>query len=373
MNIYVKESPQLKIQTLLPIINANISVMPFISVEALTHNDLVILSQYDLALMTDLRNYHTVIFEELFDAISRKITQEYYYNHDYYYLKKALQSAQNSNVTTLISGSSYGAKGIDLDSLENSINLSSISQDLYYSQELLYKACKTNSNIKNIVLCFGYYCFHFDLSLNKSVHEIERLSKVYYPLLQDSHNCLVLPPKQDFCIKNQIINIDYLLDNYASIQYNNGFFNDAYPRENFVVKSWEDKSKCWQNLSVEEQEIAGKIRAEAHNKHIAYMATLNENICLFQDFVHFCNNNSINLLIAIAPATKYYLHYLNPEFKNIFYSILDKVEGTVHLLDLSDCEDFDNYHDFNDADHLNEYGAKKLSHIISSVLHEINC
>ena len=34
------------------------------------------------------------------------------------------------------------------------------------------------------------------------------------------------------------------------------------------------------------------------------------------------------------PASSQYLKYLTPEYKNIFYSVLDKVDGTVHLLDL---------------------------------------
>ena len=56
----------------------------------------------------------------------------------------------------------------------------------------------------------------------------------------------------------------------------------------------------------------------------------------------------------------------------MFYSVLDKVDGTVHLLDLVEDSSFDNNFDFNDTDHLSDSGARKLSQMISSILHEIN-
>ena len=61
-----------------------------------------------------------------------------------------------------------------------------------------------------------------------------------------------------------------------------------------------------------------------------------------------------------------------PEYKNIFYSVLDKLDGTVHLLDLLEDSSFDNNFDFNDTDHLSDSGARKLSQMISSILNQIN-
>ena len=71
------------------------------------------------------------------------------------------------------------------------------------------------------------------------------------------------------------------------------------------------------------------------------------------------------------PATKAYLKYLNPEYKDIFYSVLDSIEGDIHLLDLSDDSFFDSNTDFNDTDHLNDSGAIKFTQVLSSVLEEI--
>ena len=78
------------------------------------------------------------------------------------------------------------------------------------------------------------------------------------------------------------------------------------------------------------------------------------------------------MLLTAMPASSQYLKYLTPEYKNIFYSVLDKVDGTVHLLDLVEDDSFDSSLDFNDTDHLNDSGARKLSQMISSILNEIN-
>ncbi|MFQ8980469.1 MAG: hypothetical protein ACLR6I_07935 [Waltera sp.] len=55
---------------------------------------------------------------------------------------------------------------------------------------------------------------------------------------------------------------------------------------------------------------------------------------MFQILFIFATTEVINLLLTTIPASSQYLKYLTPEYKNIFYSVLDKVDGTVHLLDL---------------------------------------
>ncbi len=50
-------------------------------------------------------------------------------------------------------------------------------------------------------------------------------------------------------------------------------------------------------------------------------------------------------------------------FKNGFYAALDRVKGTVHLLDLFDEASFTD-RDFNDTDHLSDSGAEKMTECI---------
>lgn len=372
MKIYVKESFKLSVRTVSPIFQDTVEVLPLLSLDDVSYQDIIMIAQCDADLIPPLNEYHVVVYEEFFEEFSTRIHQAYYDNHDYFYLKNALQDAKDPTISTLISGSSYGAFGIELAYMNHAINLSAISQDLYYSQKLLYQACESNKNIKNIVLCVGHYCFFSDLSLAKNPTELQRISKVYYPLLRDSHNCLILPPKADYSMQNSNIDFENILNRFAANDYQQGFFNEKRPRSQCATVVWEAYTKSWGELSTEEKEKAGKTRAESHNKIIQHTASFNENIGLFQEFVLFCNEKHINLLLTVMPVSSYYLKYLTPEYKDIFYTVLDNIEGTVHLLDLSEDENFDDNLDFNDTDHLNDSGAMKLSQIVTSILNEIN-
>ena len=249
MKIYVKESNNLSIQKVSIIFHDSVTIVPLISLEDVAYSDLIIVSQMDVSLMTGLEEYHVIVYEQFFQELSARVCQEYYNNHDYYYLKNALQQAQNTNVTTLISGSSYGAFGIDLSYIDNAVNLSSISQDLYYSIKLLRRACEANRNIKNIVLCVGHYCFFSDLSLAKTPSELQRISKVYYPLLHDSHNCLILPPQGEYYMQGNLVDFEKVINAYAAADYKDGFFNKSRPRNRCATVVWDAVSKSWSELS----------------------------------------------------------------------------------------------------------------------------
>lgn len=171
---------------------------------------------------------------------------------------------------------------------------------------------------------------------------------------------------------HNLIDLEKVINAYAATDYKDGFFNEKRPRNRCATVVWNEVLKSWSELSAEEKDQAGKTRAESHNKAIKHTASFNENLGVFQDFVYFCNDRGINLLLTAMPASSQYLKYLTPEYKNIFYSVLDKVDGTVHLLDLVEDSSFDNSFDFNDTDHLNDSGARKLSQMISSILNEIN-
>ena len=148
------------------------------------------------------------------------------------------------------------------------------------------------------------------------------------------------------------------------------FFNQDRPRKNFATKEWDDKLKSWSELSIDEKREAGKRRAGLHNRGIKRKSSFHENVIIFQDFLNFCSAREINVLLVIAPATSYYLENLNPEFKSEFYKVINDVDGIIHLLDLSDNEEFVD-EDFNDTDHLNDCGAKKFTLSIKTALEEI--
>lgn len=373
MEVYVKECSAMNLNTIKPWLKKTIDIKPFISLDAVKINDIVVISNTeDDDFYNNLSDYNILVYEEFSEKIISNISQEFQYNYDYYYLKNALSAAADPNITSIISGSSYGSFGIETSLLTNAVNLSLISQDLYYSLEGIYYTCSKNRNIKNIVLCVGYYYFFADLSKTQNTGEIQRVSKVYDPLYGDKHNCYLLPPPPaNVLYKSDVFDIQNILDIYTQKECIKGYFHNQRPRKTFATKEWNDKSKEWYQLSINEKEEAAKRRASLHNKSIKRENSLLENVELFQDFLKFCDSEKINLLLVVTPSTPYYLNCLLPDYKSIFYDFLNEVDGVIHLLDLAEDTRFSD-EDFNDTDHLNEKGAQKLTQIILNTLQEMN-
>lgn len=374
MTIYVKEGFAINLNSAMHWFKKNINIEPLRSLDAVKADDIIVISNAADEDFCDnnLSDYNVIIYEDFLEKISVNIVQEFRYNYDYYYLKNALCTAQNASITTVISGSSYGLLGIDTSLLSNAVNLSLISQDLYYSLKGIYSIYNINKNIRNIVLCVGYYYFFSDLSKTQNPDEIQRVSKVYDPLYADIHNCSLLPPpSRNILYKSDIFDIQNILDLYTQGEYLKGYFHNERPRKIYATKMWDDKSKEWNQLSIDEKEEAGKRRASLHNKIIKRENSLLENLKHFQDFLRFCDSENINLLLVVTPSTPYYFNHLLPDYKSKFYDILNEIDGIIHLLDLAEDTAFLD-EDFIDTDHLNEKGAQKLTQLILNTLQEIN-
>lgn len=117
-------------------------------------------------------------------------------------------------------------------------------------------------------------------------------------------------------------------------------------------------------MSYEEKAVAGKQRALSHNKSLKHINSLLANVELFCRFVQFCRNRNIALIIVVAPASKYYVKHIAPQFKEIFYEVVNSIDSSLKILDYSNDESFLD-EDFNDMDHLSDSGAIKLTNAIT--------
>lgn len=203
-------------------------------------DDIVIISERDTkAKACNYKPAQLFTYEEIFSKIGNYILDTFNYKYDYYYLKKSLQKAcTNKNIDTIITGSSYGIFGIDENLLSpNAVNLSMISQDLYYSIKLVYESFKYNKNIKKVVMICGYYYFFSDLSLSKTAGELLRISNIYLPLFDDIHNCTILPMSESYAkelhkdyknifynVLNNANGVIHLIDTNC---FQKDFFNDS--------------------------------------------------------------------------------------------------------------------------------------------------
>lgn len=313
--------------------------------------------------------YMSIDLQSEFDKVIVAVLKEVSYNYDYYYMLNSLNEACEEKTNTIVTGSSYSVFGFEKSHLVGSVNLGLGSQDLYYALKGVYNVIDKNSNIENVVVLAGPYYFFSDLSRSQNTDELLRISKVYQPLYKDVHNAIFLEPKKCFLPESCIWNVSKVVEAYSISEYQRNYFNEDRPRENLGARTW-TRNCGWHSLTEEERVVAGEKRASLHNKSIKYESSFLENKAIFKDFIKDCNERKINVLMVITPTTRYYREFLDKRFLEIFYEVLNECTGIVHLIDLYDSNDFDN-NDFNDVDHLSENGAKKLTKIISDLLHSL--
>lgn len=193
---------------------------------------------------------------------------------------------------------------------------------------------------------------------------------MYDPIFNDEHNAVLLPPKPSAILQSHIFDIQKCVDASIRTESMKPYFCHENPRSRFALRLWKDPSKDWVQLSEEEKEDAGKNRSVQHNGVLKHINSLRENTLLFREFISFCMQKQIQVLMVVTPASKYYCKYLDPAFKETYYDILNGTEGTIHLLDLFTDESFCN-EDFLDTDHLNDQGAKKMTYKVLEALREM--
>lgn len=358
---------------------SDIPIKKFTDISEIEEQDILIVCRVDFAEVARYRyQYNIYVYEELVQKIYENIIQEYLYNYDYYYLRNAINACMEQKIDTLITGSSYGLFGIYEPYLKGQINMSLQSQDLFYSFEQIESVCSRNENIKNIVLCIGYWHFFWDLSKTRDMGELSRISQTYIPVFQEEygmeciHNAHILPKKFSVLYTSDIFDFEKILKHYSESEFLSGYWNEKFKnRMDLATRNWKDSMKRWIDLSEEEKVEAANIRTRFHNKLSRRQYTVQENERLFCKLVDYTAKRNIRLLIVVPPVTSFYRDRLNAEIQNKFYEILDKIESEIHLLDLTNADVFEDK-DFIDTDHLNDIGAQKMTTLVLEVLEEIS-
>jgi hypothetical protein len=281
---------------------------------------------------------------------------------------KALSKGRSDmTVSTLFTGSSYGLYGVDERLISNAVNMSVPAQDLYYSFKGVSEVCKQNPNIRNVVVCCGYYYFFVDMSAYRRKDIKNKISTLYDRIYGDIHNGSFLPPELKFLAKSNLFDIERIYK-YRTFALSKTYFNEDYPR---LDKERIKECTEWKNLSVEKREKAVVEITDRFNKYYKWKYTWNENIDILNKFSKFCSDRNINLLFVVTPVTEMFRKYLNPKFKPCFYEALENAPGVIHFLDLYDSQDYSDS-DFIDHTHLDDSGAEKLTRTILATLDEIN-
>lgn len=349
----------------------NVNIMAVKCIEDLKSEDLLIISNE----CTDYEQLskefpNIIIWEDIFEKLYKYSGNRYMANYDYYYLKYSLKRALKPDVETLVVGSSYARFGIEESMLnERCVNLSLASQDLYYASLIGRYVISKNPNIKKIYIGTGYYSFYSDLSLCEGA-ELLRVTDVYYPMFNDSHNCKELPESHNNILADdEIFNIQQIVDIFCNDffeQFMGAYFIDIRDRFKLRTNLRGAGNRKWFELEDALKEECSYERAKSHNKVIRYSDSYKENKEILNSFVSYCNERNIKVCAIAFPSTTYYEQYLLKDFKESYLSALDSIDGVIHFIDFNESDMFTD-EDFVDMDHLDKSGAIKISEAINEL------
>lgn len=371
MNLYYIENSFKHVNLLKIFTKSNVNIMAIKNIEGLKSEDLLIISQectnYE-QLVNKLPNI--IIWEDIFKKFYNYSYNKYMLNYDFYYLKYSLKRALESDIKSIVVGSSYARFGIEESIInEPCINLALPSQDIYYACLIGRYVISKNPNIKKIFIGTGYYSFHFDLSLSQGM-ELMRISDVYYPIFGDMHNCRELPKSQNNILAdNELFDVQQIVDVFCNDlfkQFMGNYFIDIRNRFNLRTGLRAAGNRKWLDLGDTLQKECSYERAELHNKLIKYLDSYKENKEILNSFIAFCNERNVKVFVIAFPSTRFYKEHLLKEYGESYMSALNSIDGEMHFIDFNESDIFTDK-DFVDMDHLDKSGAIKISETINEL------
>jgi hypothetical protein len=248
---------------------------------------------------------------------------------------------------SIITGISYIVSGISGDVLKKKgINFAFDSQDLYYDYSIVkYILKKYRTNIKYAIIGLSYYAFQYDLSLSSMKDNV----KLYYPILNKSHNLHMNTEENNRIIINKVI------ANKVLKISNNGEFilsNKTIPLSEYTT----------------ELEYIGKKQAALDcNKN--YPNTVAENKYIFSRYIELLKKNNIKPIVVVCPTSKYYHRNFSKRIKNEFFEIINEIRKmySFQYIDYFDSNLFDDSM-FYDVSHLTYEGGKIFTEILNEII-----
>ena len=311
--------------------------------------------------------------EELIGAVSECYPIDIF-TYDRLYLNAKLNRIKEQQSEILITGSSYAMVGLLEDEMPKSAsNVAVNAQDLYYSLLSVKEAIKRSSKLGTIVMPISYYFFFTNMADKPSDYMQNVLSKVNYPVYNNLHGYTgKLLPLYNKVMKSplyeRLVNFEEVRDMYYEAVKrdleNLPYYNPINVRPTGGLLSYDFKEK-----SDEQNFASAKVRANAHNSIFDIDKGM-ANQKLLDRFLDNMEELGKRVIFFIPPTTKFYKKWVLPEMVQVYNKL---VVDTINkhkcctLIDLFNSEYFSEA-DFQDYDHLNSNGAKKLSKIIAEAI-----
>ncbi len=314
-------------------------------------------------------------FEELI-----KIANDTYpidiFTYDRLYLTAKLNKIQKEKSKILLTGSSYTMVGLLEDEMPyKAVNVAVNAQDLYYTLLSVKEAINRSSELDVIVSSFAYYFFFSDMNDSPSDYILSVLSKVDYPVYNKLHGFkgelkATYVKTSEFPIYENIVDLALVRDAYhgALMKELEGmpYYNRINVRSNNGMLSYNFMEK-----TDEQNYAAAKLRAEGHNSNFNLDRGV-YNQKLLDKFLDNMEELGKRVVLFTPPTTRFYKAGVSKDMINVYTQLVIPVVEKHKCCNFVDLYNSDKFldSDFQDYDHLNLEGAKKLSKIIASYVIE---
>lgn len=263
--------------------------------------------------------------------------------NDYQYKNEWL-THNSGKIEILNLGSSHEYFGINPQYFSYStFNAAHVSQSIKYDHFIFKKFIDKMDSLKAVILPISYSSIFSELENGDEYWRVKNYS-IYY-------DCKIhrFEPKYNLEIYNGIDFIDVLRSIFGKASHkecDSLGFGTSYQFAN--------RNEHWQN--------SGAVAAERHTKTID-STIVNRNKKLIEDIIKDCKSRNISVILLTTPTYATYRNNLNGDQLNIMLESCKSFENAysnLHYLNLLDDSRFVE-DDFYDADHLNEFGAEKLT------------
>lgn len=272
-----------------------------------------------------------------------------------YSLKCEYLDANSNETEVLILGSSHAFFGINPEYFSRKcFNASYMCQSLKYDYEILKKYENNFENMKTVILSVSYFnLFH---NLEKSQESSRVKDYVIYYGMNTSYSLY-----NNFEIFNNAVGSNF---KRLVLYYCYG------EKSKYNLSSRLGWGEVFPPEHSKDLEVTGKIAVKLHSKKD--LSCINENILILRSIVELCKRKKIEIILITTPAYVTYRENLHEEQYKLTVETAEKIAEEYDNCKYYNWIDDTNFNalDYNDANHLNGQGAKKLSLMLNDLINK---
>lgn len=272
--------------------------------------------------------------------------------------KQFFLNKNRDNIQVLILGSSHAFVGINPNELDQkAFNLAYSSQTLDLDEKLFNRYKNELPQLKTVIIPVSYFSYVLALEDGTSNYKIKDYN-IYYGLF--SHT---------FQLKNQFEIFFQSIDkNLIDLKRFNKSFNGKITIDStgFINKRYIKPNLDWEESAIH----ATNSHSKNMNENLTQKRII-QNQKSLENIIAWCQKNQVQVILVSSPTTDAYVQKLDMEqfdhWRKTTKYITDKYSNVIWLNFLENNQSFTK-DDFQNADHLSEKGAAKMTRLINQYL-----